>query len=319
LHQTLDLRRSVPSRLEQLRDAAQQQLDALSTIEPKQRTDRIDRLDDIDEHLGTAVAVALDQARLDCGYLAWPNTAAMVLFELTRAGGRPRIKVYAGDDELTRCVSSKLDHAWLPSVRPTRDERVVAAIAFTKPRASERPYRMPPRFGVMPELVVRQGDLETMGARGEFLVGPRTRIHGWLVGGTVEFAGGDTLEPAYLARALGGYDIRLPRFGSLQVSFLTGVGVSDLGTMAPRALEVPVQERLRFSVGRVRVHAWAETTSVFFGGMRNSSDVVDEVTIGTGMSFPISERRFFLGAAYERRTLATGAMFTFGIPFGELY
>jgi hypothetical protein len=64
---------------------------------------------------------------------------------------------------------------------------------------------------------------------------------------------------------------------------------------------------------------WAESAAVFFGGMRETDEIFDELCVGAGASFPVAGTRLFFGGAYERRAAGDGAMFTFGVPLGDLY
>jgi thiol-disulfide isomerase/thioredoxin len=321
LQQTVAMHHTVPPRLERLRDAAQGYLDTLVELKARRPYGHLDRLADVDEPYGNAIALALATARLECGHLAKRGSMAIVGVFLSKTGARAELNLFARDGgELDDCLERALASAWLPPSAPRTDERLVALILFDTPGPSEPQYRVPPRYGLMPELVVRRGDLETSSFRGDVLVGVRgSRRGGVLVGGALEFGGGDTRDPMYVARAVGGYELRSIRSSRISLALLAGVGISDLGTMAPRALEVPFVPRVHVALGRVRVHVWGELTAVFLGGMRDSSDVFDERGIGTGASFPFAGTRLFLGVAYERRALADAGMFTFGVPLGSLY
>ncbi len=323
LHQTIDTQQPVPSRIVRMRDAAQDYLDALAHPESHVREpdSSLDRLGDLNEAYGNAVAIALAKARSECAHLGNPRGGAFVIFDLPSMGSTS-VTVMARDGyDVEQCVRKIVEKTASRLHRTSAEyERVGTLLLFTRPRPWEPAYANPPRFGLMPELVVRSGEVETYGLRGDLLIGPRSDGRGaFLFGATLEVAGGQSGDPLYVARAVAGYQLHSLGAARRETALLAGIGVSDLGPMASRALEVPIEVRARVPLGRVRFHTWVATTAVFFSSMRETDDVIDELCVGAGLSFPIVGTRLFFGGAFERRAVGDGAMFTFGVPIGEIY
>jgi thiol-disulfide isomerase/thioredoxin len=327
LRQHLKRRGRVPPGMVQLRERAQRYLQALD--DPSSRTTDfgLENVADVDAQFGNAVAIAFANARLACGYLATMNSEAVVVLDL-RSDGRPRrVDVRSRDGvELERCVRRVVGAASLPAAPTELHHHLHGTILFDPPSNREPQYRKPPPLGaVMPQLVVRRGAIETYGFRGDFLIGtrngdmrwaPAARTSSWMLGATVEIAGGDRGEPAYVARAHAGYRMPLLRLRHVFLMGLLGVGVSDLGTAAPRALELPYQAQIRIDLGgSLRVHVYAQSAWLFFAGERGGY----EESYGGAVSFEVASRRVFLGGAYESRVAGESAMFTFGMPLGDLY
>jgi hypothetical protein len=323
LQQALDLRQPTPSRIARMRDGAQDYLNALAHPEShtRERDSSVDRLEDIDVAYGNAVAIALTRARRECAYLSKPRGAAFVVLDLTPRSGTRVTVISPNGYDVEHCVRRVVESATSrPHPAPADDVRVGTLLVFTKPRPWEPRYANPPRFGLMPELVVRSGEVETYGLRGDLLIGPRDAGRGALLfGATLEVAGGQSGDPLYVARAVAGYQLRSPRSARTTVALLAGVGVSDFGPMASRALELPIEVRTRVALGRMRVHVWADNAAVFYSDMRETDELFDELSVGAGLSFPFVGTRLFVGGAYERRAAGDGAMFTFGVPIGEIY
>jgi hypothetical protein len=66
----------------------------------------------------------------------------------------------------------------------------------------------------------------------------------------------------------------------------------------------------------VRLHAWLEQTFVAWD---REPDGYISYSYGGGVSFDIAQRRLFIGGAYEQRFVGDAAMFTIGVPLGDLY
>jgi thiol-disulfide isomerase/thioredoxin len=303
-------------RLGQLRAQGAKYLQTLS--DPTQIDElNLETIGEAEPSLGNVIGLALDGARLGCGYLARPELHVELVLELRTR----RVRIEAtGNDALEHCIAGAIHRRWVSYVGPPDEGHVHGSILFFTPADQERQYSMPPRVGVLPQLVVRRGDLETYGFRGDFRFGPRrdsmrpwSRTFEWIVGGTLEFAGTDSGEPGYVARAVAGLDISLRWAKQVRISAAVGIGVSDLGTRAPRAFEIPIEDSIRFPIGRARIHVFGTFTRLFGGGRH------DEGTFGAGISFPIADRRVFIGAARESRITGETVMVRFGVPLGELY
>lgn len=320
LRQKSARRGGLPAGTASLRERAQRYVETMDA-EGTPSDVSVEDLGAIDVRFGNSVGEAFANARLDCGYLARYDTTAFVALELM-GGGHPRaVRVKTGGGaELERCIRKRIASALLEPPPPELRNHVHGSIVFDVPGDREPQYRMPPRAGVMPQLLVRLGAIETYGFRGDFLVGTRGRDRrglpppSLLAGATLELAGADTGDPAYVARARVGAMTPFIWNRNVVTMLLVGAGVSDLGTGAPRAFEVPVEARLRVELGTTRIHAWAEQTLYAWGRESNGF-----ISYGGGVSFELAGRRLFLGAAYEERIPGASAMFTFGVPLGDIY
>jgi thiol-disulfide isomerase/thioredoxin len=316
------LGRGLPPGVAQLRDRAQGYLDAL--MDPTQReTDvGLDSVAELDEAFGNAVAIALAKARLECGYLATPYSHALVGLEVKTPGGKPsRVHAFSRDgSQVERCIQRVVGAASLPEAPAALHNHVHGSILFDTKGEDAAQFRKAPLLaGVMPQLVARRGAIETTGLRLDLLLGTppafARRSHASLIAGTtLEFAGADRGEPAYVARGHVGARTSFLGMRNVTTMLLVGLAVSDLGTEAPREYEVPIEARFRVDVGTVHFHFAYVMVPAWGPG-----DVHGYDSYAGGMTFQVAQRSVFLGGAYEQRDAGEVGMFTFGVPLGDFY
>lgn len=207
----------------------------------------------------------------------------------------------------------------LPRAPAVLDGHLHGAVAFASWPRGYLPVA-PRRDAIMPQVLARFGDVQTFGFRANATIELNEALRGrWFIGVNSELGAGDGASLSYALRALIGHRSALSR---ITTSVAIGVGVSDLGTYAPRGLEIPLEERVQVRFGSTFVHLWVEARSVFFSEMRMFDRPplgIDEYTLGGGLSFEIGDRRIFAGAAYETRVAGTSTMFLLGIPVGDGY
>ena len=299
-------------RLSALREQAQHFIDDVTDPGDHSHEVSLENVGDLDEKFGNAISIALERARVECGHLATPPSFAMIGLKFATRD----IEIFTRDGKtLNRCIERVIRGAWnsFPTPAPELGDHMHGVIVFHMPSDREPGYPAPSYAAALPQLVVRRGAIETYGFRGDFRFGRgdsrrwRRRFQ-WNAGGTLEIAGADSGKPAYVARAGVGFETAWSR--SMEASFLLAPEIRDLGTDAPRAFLVTLEDRLRIAVGSTRLHLWGS-----FGWSR----VERESSYGVGISFPIDTWRIFLGAAYESRVAGENAMFTFGLPVGEVY
>ena len=317
LRQAIDLRRHTAPGVERLRSTTATYLAALEHPEPRTSDFGIDALGDVDVSFGNAVASVLRDAQLRCEYLATRSGPAWLMVELAERGRPRRVTIRSPHGgELERCVRRIVASSSLPAAPSALDGHLHGTITFDAYRA--RTALAPPFewSGALPQIAVRRGAVETTGFRAtaSHMFGAR---HAWVLAGTTEFAGGDSGDPAYRLRGIVGLAGRL--FSRHIRTYVgVGVGISDLGTNAPRVFEVPVEEHVRIAIGRVRLHLAAEITSMFPGRASSWTDL--EMALGFGMSVPVAGFRLYAGAHRESRG-GTGdsTLFIVGTPVGDAY
>lgn len=307
LRQALDLKQQFTAGIERLRGFAADYLAALEHPEPRTKDYGIEALGDVDPAFGNAVAASFAHARDACEYLATRNVSLVVSLELAASGRPMRVGIRGNESELARCVQRSIAKAPLPEAPIALEGHVHGSLTFDAWRASTRP-RPHVRFaGVLPQIAVRRGDLETMGFRANGVVelakGRRVRL---LAGSTAEFAGADTGNPAYRLRALVGAAVPSLFASRIRVVGLVGAGIRDLGTKAPRAFELALEERVIVPIGKLRLHATAELSS-------------HEMGYGCGASLPFNGVRLYVGAQHGSIGTGTATMFVFGTAVGDAY
>jgi hypothetical protein len=215
--------------------------------------------------------------------------------------------VRSRDGALGRCVQRVVGSTQLPEAPAALDGHLHGTITFDAWRAAKRPAPYVRFSGVLPQLAVRRGELETIGFRAngvaEIAKGRAVRL---LAGGALEFAGADTGNPAYRLRALVGVMVPVRFAPRVRLVGLVGAGISDLGTKSPRGHEFALEERLIIPIGNLRLHAVLDYST-------------RETGYGLGASYQVRSLRLYAGGQYGRVENIPTTMFTFGTAIGDVY
>ena len=316
LRQSLDVPWQIAAAIGHLREQAERYVQGSAE---SQHDHSLYALAAVAPRFGDAVADALANAQSRCEHLADRDAVTLVDIRFASWGRPSRVRVAPmGSSDVEGCVTSVLRATHFP-LREHAVDHVNSAITFKAARGAERPVHHDRLFGVAPYLAARFGDLETYSFRGEALLEVAGRRRSaWLIGATAELGGSDRGEPAYAAQVMVGRELALgPRIG---FAVLAGVGVSDLSTDSPVALELPVVAQLRHDLGWLRLHASATVASRFPARM-DASSWLSDTAFGWAASVRIGhERRVYFGGQREARDgLGNAYMFAFGTTIGELY
>jgi hypothetical protein len=201
-------------------------------------------------------------------------------------------------------VQRVIASASLPDAPDALAGHVHGTVTFSSWRASTSPRPQVRFAGIVPQIAIRRGQIETTGFRANtmFEVG-RERVLRWLLGGAAEFAGADTGKPAYAGRALVG--VVAPVVRRFHFVALVGAGIRDFGTNAPRAGEAVMEERIIIPIGKLRLHGTLEYSTASGYGY------------GLAASVPIAGVRMYGGAQVDE--LRETVMFMLGAAIGEAY
>jgi len=326
LRHAIDTQRESSPQIVRLHEFAKGFLDALERPEPRITDFGIETIGEVDEQFGNAVAAALRRAQVECEYASVVGGPTQIAIELRTAGRPMRVNVRSRDGaDLDGCVRRVIGAVSLPPAPPAIDGHVHASLMFPSWRKAGTPAGLR-HSGFMPQALMRLGDVENVSVRFNFMAdGGGERSLRWMLGGTIEAGGGNTGgDPAYVARLMTGLGSFLGS-PNTSVTLVAGIGISDLGTEAPRAMEIPSELRIRTKLGGAKLHGWVEGATIFFEDSRRPDDGhgpfgLDEWGLGLGVSFAVpATRRVFVGGVYESRAAGSSVMMLVGVPIGSFY
>lgn len=279
------------------------------------------------DELGDAIATALRDARRRCT-AARSAARLSVDLHLADGGGAHAVHVQPADTPAGRCVRDVLRTATLPAAPGGRMFYTSLDLPATEVAVAQR---RPPVAGTVPPIgrglaafvSQRLGAVDDLGVGlhaladgGSWSTGARYLFGGELEGG-VDRDGGGT----FAARALIGFGIGNGRSGLMG---LTGVGASGAGETAPRALEVPIELRLKLGSARYRGHVWLRSRLLFGAPAREPANtdalrIGDSAALGATLSVPSRGGRLLLGVIFDREAAGTTATLRLGIALGDMY